>query len=249
MKTKLEKAIDNNHGIYEAVFDSLGIAWTKTESIWYCLQETPPLHSNLVTRIASLKPDEIFQKINDTFQKESWDRWSIKDSFNDLDIHEYGFEVLFGAQWMYLDAKKFTPIPDDLDLTYTVAKSTDELAKWRSAWEKVNGELSAQIYIDSVVENKKLFFVMGENKEGEVISLCLLNKTDDVIGISNFCSPEADVVLFWSSMIEFIQTTFGPIDIVGYERKVLLERLGALGIETVGNLRIWVKGHTLRKNN
>jgi hypothetical protein len=43
-------------------------------------------------------------------------------------------------------------------------------------------------------------------------------------------------------MIKFIQKTFGPIDIVGYEREKLLEELRMLGIETVGDLRIWVKG-------
>jgi hypothetical protein len=56
MDKKLQRAIDNNHGLYEAIFASHGIRWNKNASSWYCIEKVPPLYSNLVTRSAAWRP-------------------------------------------------------------------------------------------------------------------------------------------------------------------------------------------------
>jgi len=186
MKTKLDKAINSNHGIYEAVFDSWGIRWNRNESIWYCTEKVPPLNSNLVTRALDWKPDKILAKIDAASKAEGWEGWSIKDSFQTLSLAEYGFAVLLDAQWLYLKAASFFPVQTSLGLTYTIVEGTHALSLWRTAWEKNNTARAEAIYRDAILKNSNVFFVLGRDSMGGVISLCLLNKTEDVIGIRIF---------------------------------------------------------------
>ena len=105
----LQKCINNNTSLYEAVFRPLGIGHIKTDSIWYTLKQTPPLHSNLITLSPGWRPDRLFHDINFGFISTGWDRWSVKDSFGVLDLTGHRFFKLFDAKWIYLDISKFTP--------------------------------------------------------------------------------------------------------------------------------------------
>lgn len=240
MKSKLEKAIDNNHGIYEAVFDSRQIPWTKTDDIWYSTSKVPPFNSNLVTRSFAWKPEEIFKSIDEESIKNGWESWSIKDSFNVLDLSPHGFVKLFEAQWLYLQSAAFLPVNNRSVLSYIVVRNEMELQQWREFWNVHNeGGNAVQIYRNSILGDKNLSFVLGKNLIGEVVSIFLLNKTDDVLGISNFYAP--GTLVYWSDAILFIEKTWGPIDIVGYERRELLSELSILGCESVGELSVWIK--------
>ena len=127
MKTKRGKAIDNNHGIYEAVFQSWGLGWNKNASIWYSTGKTPPLNSNLVTRTPGWKPDETFAKMDALCEAEGWEGWSIKDSFRVLNLEEYGFPVLFDSRWLYWEAAGFLPLPAGPGLTHTIVDDAHTL--------------------------------------------------------------------------------------------------------------------------
>ena len=240
MKSKLQKAIDNNHGIYEAVFDSQRIPWTKNDDIWYSISKVPPFNSNLVTRSASWQPEEIFKSIDQASIEEKWKTWSIKDSFNVLDLKPQGFEKLFDAQWLYLEAGKFLPTENTSVLSYVLVRNEMELQQWREFWSKSNeGANAVPIYRNAIMGDKNLSFMLGMNKVHEVVSIFLLNRTDDVVGISNFYAP--GTLLYWSDAIKYIQHRWGPIDIVGYERKALLDELQVIGVEAVGDLSVWLK--------
>src|SRR5687767_5905629 len=135
MKNKRQKAIRNNNDLYEEIFLSQNIESNRTDSIWYCLDKTPPLYSNLVTISKKWKPDDIFRNIDRKYEDEKWEEWSIKDSFGLLDLTEYGFAKLFDAQWIYLEAANFKPESESGNLRYEIVKNERDLAKWRLAWD------------------------------------------------------------------------------------------------------------------
>lgn len=238
MKDKLKKAIRNNNDLYEAIFSPQQLQSHRNNSIWYCLEKTPPLYSNLVTVCEDWKPDDIFRAIDASFKKENWDEWSIKDSFGCLDLSEYGFEKLFDAKWIYLEAERFAPIKTDGELIYKIVESADVLSDWRIAWD-ADEKLGKEIFKAKMLDNPKVFFIAGYDKE-KIVNGCFINKTADNLGISNFFALDENVD-YWSGMIEFVFDSIEVADIVGYERKNLAERLQSLGFATIGDLTVWLK--------
>ncbi len=235
---KRQQAILNNNDLYRAIFADHKIEVRQTDSIFYSLEKTPPLYSNLVTLSEGWKPDDIFEEIDAAFQSERWDEWSIKDSFGVLDLSDREFIELFDAQWIYLEAQNFQPCESSTNLKYEIVTTENALAEWRIAWDS-DEELGKQIFSPRLLADPKLYFVAGcEGKQ--IVSGCFINRTDDVLGISNFFAPDGDV-RHWSDVVSFIFRSIQRTDLVGYERKPLIERLQLLGFEMVGDLAVWLK--------
>jgi len=233
----LQKCINNNTSLYEAVFRPLGIGHIKTDSIWYTLQQTPPLHSNLITLSPTWRPDRLFHDINFGFISTGWDRWSIKDSFGVLDLTGHRFFKLFDAKWTYLDISKFTPAGSG-GLKYKLVKTAEDLDKWRLAWNaNEQPGIGKSIFSDAMLNDPDVWFIAGYDGDS-IVSGCLVNASDDVLGISNVFAPD-DSVGYWSAMIEFIRSDIRSADLVGYERE--FEKFEGLGFESPGNLSVWVK--------
>lgn len=234
MTSPLEKCINNNISLYEAVFRPLGIGHIKTDSIWYTLQQTPPLYSNLITLSPTWRPDRLFHDINFGFISTGWDRWSLKDSFGVLDLTGHRFFKLFDAKWIYLDISKFKPSGSG-NSKYEIVKTPEDLEKWRLAWNSNEQPgIGKSIFSDAMLDDPDVWFIAGYEGDS-IVSGCLVNASDDVLGISNFFGSEDS----WSDIIPFIRDSIKSADIGGYER--VLGKLQELGFESPGNLSVWVK--------
>lgn len=238
MIDKLHKAIRNNNGLYEAIFRRNYLHHQKTNSIWYSLEKTPPLYSNLITLSTEWQPDEIFRSIDLAYEKEKWQSWSIKDSFGVLDLEKYGFKKLFTAEWIYLEFANFKPKPANPYLSYKILTHKEDLSAWRLAWDS-DEQLGKEIFVDKLLNDQKVKFVAGY-QEDKIVSGCFVNKTDDVLGISNFF-PTGEEAEYWSDMINFIFNSIEKLDIVGYEQNETVNKLHPLGFESIGNLSIFIK--------
>ncbi len=238
MTDKLQKAIYNNNGLYEAIFSNHNIKSNQTASICYSLEKTPPLYSNLVTFSKDWLPDDIFKSIDLNYEKEKWDEWSIKDSFSVIDLGKYGFTKLFDAQWIYLEATKFIATKENKNLRYEIVNREDILSRWRIAWDS-DEQLGKEIFNPKLLGNPRVYFVAGYERK-QIVSGCFVNKTDDVLGVSNFFAPNKDTD-YWSDIIGFILDSIERVDIVGYERKEVVDKLQSLGFESMGNLTVWLK--------
>ncbi|HEY0460167.1 MAG TPA: hypothetical protein VGC97_13600 [Pyrinomonadaceae bacterium] len=238
MNEKLKKAILNNNDLYEAVFSAQNINFRHTELIWYCTEKTPPFYSNLVTISRDWRTDEIFDSIEENFKRGNWEKWSIKDSFAALDLTTRGFRKLFDAQWLYLEAAEFTPADNSLEIEYEIVVSERILADWRKAWDG-DEQLGKRIFRSAMLENPKIYFLAGYQNE-KIVTGCLVNKTGEAFGISNFFAPDSGVE-YWSEMIKFIHAFVNFADLVGYERKGLVKKLQPLGFEAVGDLTVWLR--------
>lgn len=238
MQDKLQKAICNNNELYEAILSSQDIKSHKTDSIWYSLENTPPFYSNLVTVSKEWKPDDVFRNIDFNYEKENWEEWSIKDSFAVLDLTEFGFTKLFDAQWMYLEANDFIATENSGNLHYKIVDNEETLSAWRLVWD-IDEQIGKQIFSPKLLNNSKVFIVAGY-KEQQIVSGCFVNKTGNVLGVSNFFAPDREIY-YWSDIIRFIRESVKCLDIVGYERNELVDKLHFLGFESIGNLTVWHK--------
>ena len=96
-----------------------------------------------------------------------------------------------------------------------------------------------KFFMTDLLNDPKIYFVAGYKNE-KIECGCLLNRTADVLGISNFFAPESNIE-YWSEIIKFIFDTIKLTDIIGYERKDFSERLKDLGFEAIGNLTVWLR--------
>jgi hypothetical protein len=237
MNDKLKKCIKNNNDLYQAIFESDHIKFHIKDDIAYTEQQVPPLYSNLVTRSKGWAPDDIFSNIDRHYESENWSEWSIKDSFSVLDLAVYDFQKLFDAQWIYLQTTDFKPLETD-DVRYENIKTERELSDWRIAWDS-DAALGEKIFKRQLLNNPHLDFIAGYEK-ARLVSGCLVNKTDDLLGISNFFAPSQSIS-YWSSIVTFILKTIGNKDIIGYEREPSVGVLKILGFESLGSLTVWIK--------
>jgi hypothetical protein len=242
VKDKIQQAIYNNNGLYEAIFANHQIKFKQTDFIRYSLEQTPPLYSNLVTISKDWKPDDIFGNIDIRYENEKWDEWSVKDSFGVLDLSEYGFTKLFEAQWIYLEAEKFKPYGTNGSLHYEIVTTENVLSAWRIAWDS-DEQLGKEIFNPKLLNNPKVYFVAGYDGK-QIVSGCFVNRTDNILGISNFFAPDKDIK-YWSETISFILGSIGQRNIVGYERNELADTLQTLGFVVVGDLTVWLKNRNV----
>lgn len=238
MRNKRQLAIRNNNDLYREIFESRDTISVLSPTIWYSLEKTPPLYTNLVTVSEKWKPDDIFTEIDRKYEEEKWEEWSVKDSFSSMDLTEYGFAKLFEAQWIYLKKLKFMPKVSDENLSYRIIENESDLAKWRITWDS-NETLGERIFSPKLLNNPRVFFIAGDDGKKNV-SGCLVNQTENVLGISNFFSPEDDIN-YWSEMIRFIFDSIAHADIVGYGQKEIVAKLQLLGFEPTGDLTVWLK--------
>jgi len=229
---KRTKAIQNNEALYASVFKAHGIELQKNEHIYFSTQKVPPLNSNICTKSPAWRPDAIFEEVAKTAEIEGWESWSIKDSFACLQLHERAFKKLFDAHWLYIPAHT-SRSGGKPSLSFLPVLSDADLARWVTLW----GE-APELYTSAMLADPNLFFVIG-TEDGEERYAALLNRTDDVIGVSNFF-PKDKTTQRWADLLQYIYDAWGPVDVVGYERTEVLDALLPLGAEKVGDLTVWI---------
>ena len=240
MNQRLQNNIANNIDLYDAVFTGLGVPFFDMPDIWYSLEDGPPLYSNIITKTREWRPDETFESINHRFESERWKSWSIKDSFSVLDLVPFGFEKLFEAKWIYLEKDLLRAREEQSGLVYQIAKSESDLTDWRIGWEKGETVTSNSIFGNGLLQNPDLFFIAGII-DVEIVCGCLVNRSDHVLGISNFFS-EGTCLEYWNGITKFVFKEIGKQDIVGYESDSgVLTDISTLGFQSIGNLSIWKK--------
>lgn len=245
---ELQQAVTNNNDFYDEVFGAHGLEFSRTDNAWYTLQRALPLNSNIATRSADWQIDWVFRAIAERARQEAWASWSIKDSFAVLQLEQLGFQRLFDAKWIYLKAGEFKPLGSRArQLRYVVLTTPTLLAAWRAAWNNhEQGEnLAETLYIDALLAYPRIKFIAGYDGPS-MVSGCILNQSDEVLGISNFFPPNASSKC-WADMVQFIQTEIKETGLVGYEQDdEILDGLTKLGFRAVGDLTVWINEGRLR---
>ncbi|HVG49902.1 MAG TPA: hypothetical protein VM899_17395 [Rubellimicrobium sp.] len=234
MSDLLQKAIDNHVGLYRTILSHLGIDWRIEPDLAYTGEKAPPYYSNAVSRSEQWRPDQRFQRIAEAATANGWTDWSIKDSNDVLDLAPLGFGRLLRASWIHLDAARLQPISHDL--RFELVAEEEGLVRWRAAWDP-DLQLGQLLFGPELLNDPDLAFVAGYDGD-RLVCGCLVNRTGDVLGVSNFFvsgEPRAR----WAAMVSFIIGRLGRTSLVGYARNAPLADLQAIGFEPIGSLSVW----------
>jgi hypothetical protein len=208
------------------------------ETLWFTRLGAPRFYPDAVTiggvEAAPAQTEAIAALVGSAQQR----GWSVKDSFQSLDLKSVGFKPLFDAEWVALSG----PLPDVDRTEYraAIANSTAELIAWEQSWagEEVNAAATSgpRLFLPRLLADKNVVFVSVQGDNG-IVGGGILNRGAEVVGLSNLFGSAIDVV--WRSLVATAGKIFPGLSLVGYERGDNLVAAHRAGFATVGLLRVW----------
>ena len=206
----------NNARWCDAVCRAHGHAGRMLPHMWVNAVPVPRFYPNVVTLAVGDAALEEQRSTVEILQKSNLPgRWSVKDSFNTLDLSRRGFVLLFEARWIRGGMPAEGP-------------STDIV------WQREDRGPAGLPFDDPG-------FVMFKGRRGlKVVAGFMLYRAGDVVGVSNVVAEAADAPAVWRSLALLAAQTFPRLPLVGYESGDELEAAVTSGFEAGDDLRVWV---------
>ncbi len=151
-------------------------------TLWLHRQGTPPFYPDVVTLTGSDTASEQEEAIAVLVRSRKGE-WSVKDSYAALDLAPLGFEVLFEAEWIGIEADHI-PAAQEQPLTWKRIATAQELQDWERAWGAGAPSQTPHIFVEPLLRNPDIVFLAAFDGD----ALCgggILNRQADVVGHSN----------------------------------------------------------------
>ena len=234
---RLIRAARNNAEWCDAVCRAHGNSGEFHDDIWIGRHPVPRFYPNAGT-LAEPSPRQL-ALIDELIAARLPSGWAIKDSFSMLDLESRGFRMLFDAEWIYLPVSRIKDVART-SARWEIMRNDLALAEWESAWSRSAGDTSEdRIFLPSILENKDVAVVAGF-RDGHIVAGAIANRSDDVVGWSNFFAPASEMFDDAVASLATIVRVFPGLPIVGYEHGDDLRNAHSLGFESIGSLRVWM---------
>ena len=210
----------------ETVCRGHGIPGSVTHGLWLAGGLPPPFFPDVVTSSPGLEASAVAEAVPRR------DGASVKDSFGDVELGGQGFEVLFEAEWLWLEAA--TPAagsPPAGATTWVEVVDQAALEEWAVASGQ-RGTFPPALLADPAVR------FLTARAPGEVVGRAALCLGAGVVGVSNVWSGGSGV---WDTVGGAASRLFPGRPLAGYERGADLAEAVAAGFVPVGRLRVWVR--------
>ncbi len=216
MKDWTVAAALNNARWCDAVCRAHGHAGRMLPHMWVNAATVPRFYPNAVTLAVGDTALEEQRSTVEILQKSNLPgRWSVKDSFNKLDLSRRGFEVLFEANWIRSEMPGEGPSSD-------IVWTREEKG-------------TADLPFDDPD------FAMFKGRRGfKVVAGFMLYRAEDVVGVTNVVAETSDAAAVWRSLTLLSAQTFPRLPLVGYESGRELKAAVKAGFESGDKLRVWV---------
>jgi hypothetical protein len=217
------------------------------DAYWINHGEVPPFTSKLITLAGSEQMAALHAAIHSLVAADPATPFCVKDSFQCLMLAPLGFRVLFDATWIYRDPASPALVDPAEDLEWSVVRGPEELAAWEAAWRgsPANAALEggASVFLPGLLEEPGLHLLAGP-RGGATVASAALNRTGDVVGLSNVFSGAAGVGPLFPGSVRLAHALYPGLPIVGYERDDDLVAAEKAGFERVHGLTVWQRTPT-----
>lgn len=184
-KQLVERAAHNNALWCEAVCAVHDTCGEFHRDFWLNRMEIDRLYPNLVTLSGSEGVSAQKKAVAELIRARRRDGWSVKDSFQNLDLDDLGFSPLFEAQWLSLAEARGGDGRDVDDVQWTTIGDGHGLDSWELAWRKANAEVgSALLFKPELLDRNDIRFVMAISN-GVCVGGGVLNAGAGVVGLTN----------------------------------------------------------------
>ncbi len=236
---RITAAARNNAAWYRAMFRAHGLPDEILPAVWLSRATPPPYHSNLV--VVSDAPNDALTHIRALMCLPLSPGWTLKDSFHNLELDAFGFEVLFEATWIWREPRPHGASPA---MGWTRVKSPAELLAWEESWlgDAGNADASGRPiqFPPSLLGDSDIAFFAAYRGQ-EIVAGGIANRAAGVVGLSNVFVASAEPSAVWAGLIDAAQDAFPGLPLISYQRGAALEATTACGFAPVGPLRVWIR--------
>ncbi len=118
--------------------------------------------------------------------------------------------------------------------------TAEELARWEDAWRAHGSPATTRVFVPSLLADESVD-VLVTVREGEIVAGVAANRSERVVGLSNFfaAGPSPDAEL--AGAVAAIRRSSPGVAVVGYESGESLARALREGFRAAGALRIWLR--------
>ena len=228
----------NNVDWYEAIFRSHGLRSAIADGMWTSRDRPPPYYSNAVTLTPSGQAAQL-ATLRDLRVALS-PPWAVKDSFGVLELAPLGFQPLFEAEWIWLDASDARTVGRN-DGPWQPVTTPAELELWEGAWGENGSPADSRVFLPELLADPAIA-LFAVYRDHVIVAGCAANRSGGSVGFSNFFVADGDEELAWASAVSQVARFGAGLPVVGYLAGESLVRALRLGFRTVGPLRIWEAG-------
>ena len=228
----VQVAARNNAAWCDILCRTHGVAGRFDPDAWVAPHRTPPYYPDAVTLDPAAISEHILARIEAVTPG-----CSIKDSFANLNLASFGFEIVHEAEWMHREQGS-TPNASDASLRWAALETRAELIAWEAARD-VDGA-NAGLFRPALLREPSVT-ILGGYVEGSIVAGAIVNRTGDVAGVSNLFTKSGELDVAWTACLGFLDTAFPGSAVVGYEGGDELAAAHRQGFQSVGGLRIWLK--------
>ncbi|SDK56077.1 hypothetical protein SAMN05216298_0548 [Glycomyces sambucus] len=218
--TRTSAAAHDNAAWCDAMCRAHGTPGGFAADAWTSPVRTPVYYPDAVTLAPGADAASVLARID------SGAGASVKDSFADLDLRPFGFEVLFEARWIHRPA-------GPADAAWREVADPEALREWARAWD--GGEGNAEVFRPALLDLPGVHLIAGEpaGSAGAV-----LTRTGPVVGVSNVFAARGDG---WPAALAAAHDLYPGVPVVGYEHGDGLAAAERHGFAPVGPLRVWLR--------
>jgi len=167
---------------------------------------------------------------------------AIKDSFQCLDLAPLGFSVLFNATWIAWTPETAPPVDTRKQVEWSMVTTPEQLADWELAWRgsAANADLAEheRVFPRRLLDTHDLHFLIG-TQNGAAVASGALNRTGDVVGLSNVFSAHPDVGPLFPGCVREARRLYPHLPIVGYARGDALLAAKRADCTEMSDLTVW----------
>jgi hypothetical protein len=221
----------NNAEWCAAVWRSHGLPVATAHGLWYCLEATPRYYPNVVTVDLAADPAAQARFIAELRDATPDPDFSVKDSFDRLDLRLCGLATLFEARWLSLAADG---PPSSADaLTWRRIEDEEALAAWEVAW-RGSDQNRQRIFRGELLQDRRVIVLGGFDGAGAVRAGGVAFDGAGVLGLTNIFGSGKGFIGALGSMAP-------ARAMVCYESGEDLRAAEESGFQVLGPLRVWVR--------
>jgi hypothetical protein len=224
MDPRLRAAVDASARWYDDVFALHRIPVRVEDGLWSALGPPPPWHSAVKT----LEPGVEVERVVRTAER--FEHGTVADSFGDLELDRYGFDLLFSASWVHRDPSldNTRGLPDGWSLIDTA----ESLAEWSLAHDYLG------VLPPAVLHNPR-FRILACHHGGHLAGGGVTHQGDPGVGLSNAWGAgavaESDELLKAASALHPGQA------ITDFAEGTELDAMLASGFTALGPQLVWIR--------
>jgi hypothetical protein len=224
MDPRLRTAVEASRRWYDDVFGLHGIPVRLERGLWSALGRPPPFHSAAKTLVPGVETVRAVRAVD------AFEHCAVADSFGDLELDRFGFDLLFEATWVHRGPSGHTT--GKLPAGWSVVDDPGTLAEWSVAHDYED-------VLPPAVLHHPRFRILACHRDGLLVGGGVTHQGSGDVGLSNAwgvgAADQSDELLAAASALHPGQA------MTDYEQGAELDALLAAGFTALGPQRVWIR--------